>query len=253
MCNTNKLQSLLKRTYNGKLTKVHRARHRCIIWSCGRQRSPSGRWGFWRLEWPVSGQGAVWAQQKSPRCRQGGEGWRAAPRMEGKARGAGEGLPVPAQSPGLGRECRGCQEWPRGDSGPGPALRGRGAQRSWKAGLRGRKQQCARWKMKELWLNQMERQTGPMEGSLARSQRKRCFLWQRDGDTADSLFVSVLAWIGLAFPYCCFCLDPRKSSFYPVCKYAVYHRIFCDVCDDVWFYVCVSLFPMGNESADQLL
>lgn len=102
--------------------------------------------------------------------------------------------------------------------------------------------------MKELWLNQMEGQTSPVEGSLARGQRKRCFLWQRDGDTADSLLVSALACVALASSYCWFCLEPRKSSFYPVCKYALDHHISLHV-----FCVCVNLFPMRNESADQFL
>lgn len=79
-------------------------------------------------------------------------------------------------------------------------------------------------------------------------EKKRSFLWQRDGDAADSLLVSVLACVALAFSYCWFCLDPRKSRFYPVHKYAVYHHISLHI-----FYVCASLFPMGNESADQLL
>lgn len=62
-----------------------------------------GDFGGWK-EGPVLGQGAVWAQLKSPHCQEGGEGL-----VKGRPGGAGEGVPaLPEPCPGW--ECRGRRE-----------------------------------------------------------------------------------------------------------------------------------------------
>lgn len=101
-----------------------------------------GDFGGWK-EGPVLGQGAVWAQLKSPHCQEGGEGWWT--RRERRAPWGWGGCACPAgavpwagnaAAPGISQGSR---------AGAVPAVRGEGELSSgWKAGLRERKQQSAR-------------------------------------------------------------------------------------------------------------